>query len=367
MLYCSLIASALLLALANWTVRRSAYPGAVISLAGAAVVVGPFFIMCVMPPVAMQALLLGLALVIWRVSHRDASFFLRLSCGATLLAYALAGILVFRSEQEYARLRRLYPYESMEARLPAMSSGPAEMLLRPASEARLTAIEDRITGYPNGIREDKFRQLHEHAVELFVNSPGFGVSRLFLPAEGNLKFGLRREPVPTQPGPRLEGTGSPGEWRLPSAEDELPLGRLLEDSVFDFVNSRGFGFIKDRRHVAGFEAHRFSTVPGSAPQWEVQRLELVSLLVHHEPAVYVSDSLPEMKKTHDTPTRPLERFERVGLDELQRGEDLFLAETGNHLRMLGAVRSAKACVACHGGSRGDLLGAFSYTLQGDRR
>ena len=34
--------------------------------------------------------------------------------------------------------------------------------------------------------------------------------------------------------------------------------------------------------------------------------------------------------------------------------------------MLGAIRSAKQCVQCHGGQRGDLLGAFSYTLVGVR-
>ncbi len=34
--------------------------------------------------------------------------------------------------------------------------------------------------------------------------------------------------------------------------------------------------------------------------------------------------------------------------------------------MLGAVRSAKQCVKCHGGSRGDLLGAFSYTLRAEK-
>ena len=66
----------------------------------------------------------------------------------------------------------------------------------------------------------------------------------------------------------------------------------------------------------------------------------MSLLLHDQPEVYVSDRLPEMKKTHDTPTRPLDRFERFGLDELERGEDLFISEAGDGLRMLGAVRSA---------------------------
>jgi hypothetical protein len=34
--------------------------------------------------------------------------------------------------------------------------------------------------------------------------------------------------------------------------------------------------------------------------------------------------------------------------------------------MLGLARSVKQCVACHGGARGDLLGAFSYVLRRER-
>ena len=37
-------------------------------------------------------------------------------------------------------------------------------------------------------------------------------------------------------------------------------------------------------------------------------------------------------------------------------------QTPDGLRILGAIRAAKQCVDCHGGERGALLGAFSYTL-----
>jgi hypothetical protein len=47
---------------------------------------------------------------------------------------------------------------------------------------------------------------------------------------------------------------------------------------------------------------------------------------------------------------------------LHQGEDLVVAQEGQRLRMLGAIRSVRQCVACHGGARGDLLGAFSYFL-----
>ena len=84
------------------------------------------------------------------------------------------------------------------------------------------------------------------------------------------------------------------------------------------MNPRGFGYIKDRRHVAGFETHRFSQVPAPAGAWKVRTLELVSLLLHDEPAVYVSDHLPRMEHRSGIPTRPLDRFERFGLGALRR-------------------------------------------------
>ena len=149
---------------------------------------------------------------------------------------------------------------------------------------------------------------------------------------------------------------SPGEWKSPTVGDEAPFRGLLEESVDDFVNSRGFGYIKDRRHVAGFVSHRFSRVPEPAARWTVRNLDLVSLLLHDEPEVYVSDQLPEMDKMHGTPTRPLDRFERFGLETLERGEDLFISEAGDGLRMLGAVRSVKQCVDATAGAGGTCWG-----------
>jgi len=84
----------------------------------------------------------------------------------------------------------------------------------------------------------------------------------------------------------------------------------------------------------------------------------VGLLLHDEPQVYVSSSLPRMEKLHGVPTRPLDRFEWFALEALQHGEDIYVAQDEEGLRMLGSVRSKKRCVACHDGNRDDLLGAF---------
>ena len=66
-------------------------------------------------------------------------------------------------------------------------------------------------------------------------------------------------------------------------------------------------------------------------------------------------------------TRPLDGFEASSLEKLRRGEYLLVAEAPEGVRMLGAIRSVKQCTNCHGGERGDLLGAFSYTLRRGER
>jgi hypothetical protein len=99
-----------------------------------------------------------------------------------------------------------------------------------------------------------------------------------------------------------------------------------------------------------------------AKTWKVQSVELVGLLLNEEPRVYISDELPRMDRLRKAPTRTLNTFETVGLEQLKNGEHLFVRDTPHGIRMLGAIRSIEQCVKCHGGERGDLLGAFSYSL-----
>jgi hypothetical protein len=363
MLFISLVLSVLLLLIANGIVWRARHAGTMIACSSVAFMLGPLFLMCILPAVALQALLLCGVVFVWRVSHRGRFFFLPLSCGATLVAYGISGMMVLQSEREYARLRARYPYESMEGRLPAPNPLHDGAPLLPATAERLSRLEAEIPEYTNSYREYQLRMLHEHTVELFINSPGFGIARMLHPSESGLTVSLRREPAPLQPGSRFTSMWSPGEWLQPAAGDEAPLRRMLQASILDFVNPRGFGYFKDRLHVAGFDSHRFREVPAPANRWKVQTLELVGLLLLDEPAAYVSDHLPWMDRLRGAPTRPLDRFERYALDALWRGEDLFITQGEEGVRMLGAVRSTKQCVNCHGGDGGDLLGAFSYTLR----
>ena len=95
----------------------------------------------------------------------------------------------------------------------------------------------------------------------------------------------------------------------------------------------------------------------------MRRVESVGLLAHPEPVVYVSERLPAMADLRSAPTRPLDEFEADALAAVRRGEDGHAARRGDEVRFVGAVRSARQCVGCHGGERGGLLGAFSYTLE----
>ena len=250
----------------------------------------------------------------------------------------------------------------MEDRLPPPRAVPVSTTLLPAADQRLGRLEERIPR-AQCLREIQLEKLHEHVVGLFINSPGFGVARMFNPSESGLAQACRREPVPSQPGTRFTSMWSPGDFKPLPDDNEAPLGQMLADSILDFVNPRDFGYFKDRRHVAGFETHRFSQVPTSENRWKVQTLELVSLLLHDDPEVYVSSHLPRMNRLHDVPTRPLDRFESLALNELRQGDDLFTTQGKEGVSpMPGAVRSTKQCVSCHGGERA-APGGVSYDCE----
>jgi hypothetical protein len=95
--------------------------------------------------------------------------------------------------------------------------------------------------------------------------------------------GLRETPVPEQPSPIGSGIWY-GEAALTLDESAAPLRELHDRSLVDFVNVGGFGYIKNRRYVAGFQPHRFRDVP-AGKQWTVLRVELVGLLRHESPVV----------------------------------------------------------------------------------
>jgi hypothetical protein len=238
-------------------------------------------------------------------------------------------------------------------------------------------VENRIEGIESQsfFRKLALKNLHENSVTDFIDSPGFGIARRVEPRKEYIDLpSIEPITLPLVQLPITEATALTAT-PVPSRTDTIgmklgaeKLRNLHLDSVVDFVNPQGFGLIEDKEHVKGFQAHHFHSVPhlkelpGQTERWRIQSLELVSLLKHEEPAVYVSRNLPRMDELRDAPTRPLRPFERNALAALKIGEDLQMEATAERIQLLGSIRALKQCLACHEGQRGDLLGAFSYSL-----
>jgi hypothetical protein len=366
MLYTSLILSAVLLIVVNRIVRQSEYAIPKAAALCFLFAFGPLVIMVFLPALFLQAAVSTTLLLLLFWPRHGKRLYLPLSCIAALTVYGLVFTYEVRKARVFVELREQYPFESMDSRLP---HPPPTGVLKYVSSERLNRLEQEISIQDGtDTRTYALQRLHEMSVESFVNSPGFGVSRMGpggLPNAQNISRGLQdTSPVP-QPDylkPFVLPTGT--------LTDLLPqwnathMSRIHDNGVIDFVNARNFGFVKDRQHVAGFQRHGMTKVPtAEASAWSVARVDLVGLVVHDTPVVYVSANLPRMDELREAPTRPLDAFEMEALESLRNGEDLFTRGTDDTARMLGAIRATKQCVACHGGSRGDLLGAFSYGLR----
>jgi hypothetical protein len=291
------------------------------------------------------------------------------------------------------RLREKYPFVSLADRLDYERDRSAAKppSVSPQVERRLAARE-RPTGRRRppeltelGIRAESLKQLHSDEVEKFVSRPGFGLSRNLRPDPEYLPL-VRLPPRPLAsaeidpPSAELPVSLPIKTPLAPAGPAALPaldrLESLHEIGLLSFLSSMRFGYVKDREHVAGFGSHGFFDLPRlerlpPAPsvepteQWAMRRLELVSLLKHDTPRVYVSDSLPSMDELQEAPTRPLNTFETDAIPRLVESEDIVARATTNRIEMVGAIRAAKQCTACHEVQRGQLLGAFTYTLVRD--
>src|SRR5262249_50312828 len=142
-------------------------------------------------------------------------------------------------------------YVSLEQRLPPPRPTFRPESLPDAAAERLTRLEEKVREEESFYRTWALRQLHEEKMNLFINSPGFGVARFYRPVADRLED-KRPEAIIPQP-----GSLSVGEPAAPGRSVEN-FDRLHLLSVADFVNPHGFGFVKDRRHVAGFQPHQFS-------------------------------------------------------------------------------------------------------------
>ena len=363
MLYSSLVLSAILLLVVNLIAWRGRHPvrSILTTTAVFGMVIG-FGLAAVMflPPVVLQAALLCAVALIWGASRGRPQLFLVLSCAATLVAFGIPGYFAFRGTRH---LQEAFPYISMDDRLPSKQLQRPAVALPWATAYRLseteTLLEKKDQDWANNYRKSSLRQLHEDTLQVFVNRPGFGVTRMSGLWEAVLQKCQTREPPIPQPG---KPSASP--WLPESLGKQPPQSKPLDDllsfhreNTVDFVNLAGFGYIKDRQHVAGFQSHQVSQMPVATPPWKLQTLDLIGVVFHEKPIAYVSEHLPRMEELRSAPTRDLDDFEAAGLLALQHGDDLFVRERARERRSARRHRAARPCLSCHEAERGDLLGA----------
>jgi hypothetical protein len=284
--------------------------------------------------------------------------------GAFVVALSVGNAEVRKLRQ----LREVFPVVSLEERL-AYEKPPSEAppALAPAMDRQLLADEQHYDYYGN--RDWGLKRLHDRQYEKFVRSTGFGVMRMAWPRMGTLE----QTPLADIPfaAPASDAHDQQANyWRRHSRElPASPTAALHQISRYDFLDTESFGgIIAPRSQVAGFVPHAFHRHPSSelkeAPTWNIERIELVSLLKFDEPRVYVLDHLPRMDQLsgEEAPTRPLNEFETAALKRLRAEEDLVVRSEAGDCRMLGSLRAARQCLDCHNVQRGALLGAFSYHL-----
>ncbi len=357
MLILALVLATTLLVMANLSARYGGGWTAGFVICGVCFTFGPGFL----PPVGFLFVLLLAVFPYGRHAVKRRQYFPASSLASAVIAFGATTWLAVSSLQNYSHLREEFPYESLESRLPEPPDGRPSPVIPPDTARRLDKFESDLPGW--SARTVRLRMLHEGNVQLFVNSPGFGVMRQSnRPSREGLTYGMEQYAVP-QPRKVAASAGSLAENAWNPQDGDKVLQGLHEKGVTDFVNPLGFGHFKDRRHVAGFQSHRFTEVPDSTGPWSIQSIDLVGMLLHGKPVVYVSEELPRMDELRKAPTRPLNDFEESGLAKLRRGEDLVVETAPARARMLGSIRAAKQCLDCHGVPRGDLLGAFSYTLR----
>ncbi|MBA4190887.1 MAG: hypothetical protein C0467_23105 [Planctomycetaceae bacterium] len=359
MLIASLILSGILLLAVNVAARYAENPvGVAVGWAiSTFVLFGSGMCMVVFPPVLIQAGILTVGVLVAASFGNGVKAIRPLSILSVLIAYGILCLSFEKDRREQERLLTAYPMESLEERLPYQPQASAGN-----SSVRLDRLESLIDD-DRSYRTHALQRLHDGTVTRFVDRAGFGVGRMVrvpgVPAETSVKP-EPREDSPQQPDYFRPTLPDPTRW--PTRPTSSALDGLHEKGILDFVNPRGFGYVKDRRHVAGFQSHGFTRVPDSAGEWKVASLDLVGLLRHDEPRVYVSAKLPRMDELREAPTRPLDPFETTALTALRGGADMHTTDGSDGIRFVGAIRSARQCVDCHGGDRGALLGAFSYRL-----
>ena len=253
------------------------------------------------------------------------------------------------------------------------------------------------------VRDIRLSNLHLETLTQFAETMGFGEDRLWGGvSQGSYKLTSDDPPLI----PIDESTiAASSEWAIALEKPDSAQLSILPDlhgtAFVDFVDPLRLGIVLSSRNLAKTvtwtvnadrvtqQVQDWSKLPADSPlrplsvghtehsmsarvknefekrltEWQLAKLELVSLLKSPMPRVYLSRNLPNMKELANARTRELNAFEIESLAKLQSGERLIIESDDAEIRMLGSVRAASQCVGCHSVKRGKLLGAFSYILR----
>ncbi len=288
---------------------------------------------------------------------------------AAVVPYYLRVEEIQKVRRQFDQLLVDYPLESLEQRLAfenAESHDQTSIVaptsleqLSPELQNNLQTQEDR---YDDG-RQWALTQLHENFRSQFAAAAGFGYMRMRTIWIEDL------EPQPVD----LVQLPLPVDATLFGESSFEPKVKLHQRVAFDFLNRDKIGYVRDKQHVAGFQSHSPTYMAHALANqrscgepeveeshWQLTRLELVSLLRHSPPRVYVADSLPAMDQLDQFEHRAVTEFEKASLPKLYSEADVVTEQGDDRILMLGALRASQDCLACHQGNTGKLLGAFSY-------
>jgi hypothetical protein len=315
-----------------------------------------FIMACVVSPSALLATIgFVLLLIVGKLANLSARPMTIISC----LIYSLFWIWSLTNYvalyMQYEEWKKQVPMESMQQRVPEPKSNNDEPTTQ--TEQDYTEI---YRSYVQSARNRSIVTIHNQTIAAFDRAAGFGAIRMIVIHPQAKDFLPDATPPVQQPAKYDPNIASLGEELQGEFRPKLSL--LHYKSSLDFANPVGWGYIKSRAEVAGFQSHRFSKLPEADNGWKADRIDLISLLLHDRPVAYISESLPRMEDIGKLKLRELDEFETAGLAHVRIFDELFIRGNQRHLRVIGSLRNVTECQKCHGGKVGDLLGAFSYNM-----
>src|SRR5262249_21674147 len=215
-------------------------------------------------------------------------------------AYAPRKLAPEVSARMEADARKKLAFESLTERLPKGKPVSPTRPIGPEAKERWERLDNELATWQMP-RAKLLQELHEKTRKFFVESPGEGAMRRQLTPEEILLDEFNGAAGTTdQPGEQADFPLSPGE-PLSRVEPNRDFYHYHSDGVSNFLYPRGFGHVQDRAHVAGFKSHGFRS--DAYPAWRVenwswrfQYIQLVGILSHETPVVYLTDQLPSMEQ-----------------------------------------------------------------------